>query len=210
MSSCRSARRDLNRAGNCSRRRAGIAGIRPQGCRSGRRAGVLWITGGAAARISEEQPMPKIHPFLWFDTEAEEAMNFYVSLFPGSKAGKVSRYGGPGESGKVMTATFELDGQKITALNGGPHFKFNEAVSFVIDCQDQGEADYYWEKLLEGGQPSQCGWLKDRFGLSWQVVPVQLHDYIGGPDPEGAQRAMAAMLQMTRLDIGALKAAYEG
>jgi predicted 3-demethylubiquinone-9 3-methyltransferase (glyoxalase superfamily) len=207
MASCRSARRGLDRGG--------IFGVAAQESPEFARKVSEPPPRGrpmdrATARIPEEQPMPKIHPFLWFDTEAEEAMNFYISLFPNSKAGKVSRHGGPGESGKVMTATFELDGQKITALNGGPHFKFNEAVSFVIDCQDQGEVDYYWEKLLAGGQSSQCGWLKDRFGLSWQVVPVQLHDYIGGPDPEGAQRAMAAMLQMTRLDIGALKAAYEG
>lgn len=156
--------------------------------------------------------MPRIHPFLWFDTQAEEAMNFYVSVFPNSKVGEVSRFGEarPGHDVPVMTASFELDGQRITALNGGPHFKFTEAVSFVIDCQDQAEVDYYWERLLEGGQASQCGWLKDRFGLSWQVVPVQLHDYIGGPDPAGAKKAMDAMLQMAKLDIAELKAAYDG
>ncbi len=156
--------------------------------------------------------MPRIHPFLWFDTQAEEAMNFYVSVFPNSKVGKVARYGevGPGEAGKVMTATFELDGQTVVALNGGPHFKLNEAFSFVVDCQDQAQVDHYWETLSEGGETSQCGWLKDKFGLSWQIVPVQLPDYVGGPDPQGAKRAMAAMLQMTKLDIARLKAAYEG
>jgi predicted 3-demethylubiquinone-9 3-methyltransferase (glyoxalase superfamily) len=156
--------------------------------------------------------MPKIHPFLWFDTEAEEAMNFYVSVFPNSKVGAVSRFGEaqPGHDVRVMTASFEIDGQKITALNGGPHFKFTEAVSFFIDCQDQAEVDYYWRRLSEGGTISRCGWLKDRFGLSWQVVPAQLHDYIAGPDRVRAKRAMDAMLQMTRLDIAQLKAAYEG
>jgi predicted 3-demethylubiquinone-9 3-methyltransferase (glyoxalase superfamily) len=150
--------------------------------------------------------MPKIHPFLWFDKEAEEAMNFYVSLFPNSKALSVQR--GPG--GSVMTADFELDGQRISALNGGPVFNFSEAVSFVIDCKDQAEVDYYWDKLLEGGQPSQCGWLKDRFGLSWQVVPAALFETIGGPDPEGRKRAMAAMMQMSKLDVATLERAYRG
>lgn len=156
--------------------------------------------------------MPKIHPFLWFDTEAEAAMNFYVSVFPNSKVGEVSRMGegGPGESARVMTASFEIDGQRITALNGGPHFKFTEAVSFFIDCRDQAEVDYYWETLSEGGETSRCGWLKDRFGLSWQVVPAQLYDYIGGPDRRRAKQAMDAMLQMAKLDVAQLKAAYDG
>ncbi|HEY2752897.1 VOC family protein [Phenylobacterium sp.] len=156
--------------------------------------------------------MPKIHPFLWFDTEAEEAMNFYVSIFPNSKVLTTQRYGpaGPGPEGSVMTADFELDGQRITALNGGPHFKLSESFSFVIDCKDQAEIDYYWDKLLQGGEPSRCGWLKDRFGLSWQVVPQQLGATIGGPDREGRNRAMAAMMQMTKFDIAKLEAAYEG
>ena len=156
--------------------------------------------------------MPKIHPFLWFDKEAEEAMSFYVSIFPNSKVLSVQRYGpgGPGPEGSVMTADFELDGQRITALNGGPMFKFSEAFSFVIDCADQREVDHFWDKLLEGGEPSQCGWLKDRFGFSWQVVPKQLFETIGGPDAAGRQRAMAAMMQMTKLDVAKLQAAYAG
>ena len=156
--------------------------------------------------------MPKIHPFLWFDKDAEEAMNFYVSLFPNSKVLSVQRYGpgGPGPDGSVMTADFELDGQRITALNGGPRFNFSEAFSFVIDCKDQAEVDYYWDKLVAGGAASQCGWLKDRFGFSWQVVPAALFETIGGPDPEGRKRAMAAMMQMRKLDVGKLVAAYEG
>jgi predicted 3-demethylubiquinone-9 3-methyltransferase (glyoxalase superfamily) len=156
--------------------------------------------------------MPKIHPFLWFDTQAEEAMNLYVSLFPNSKVLNVVRYGpvGPGPEGSVMTADFELDGFRVTALNGGPNFKFSEAVSFVVDCKDQAEVDHYWDALLEGGQPSQCGWLKDRFGFSWQIVPAALFETIGGPDPEGRKRAMAAMMQMVKLDVAKLKAAYAG
>ena len=156
--------------------------------------------------------MPKIHPFLWFDTQAEEAMNFYVSLFPNSKILSCERYppGAPGPEGSVMTADFELDGQRVTALNGGPHFKFSEAVSFVIDCKDQAEVDYYWDALAQGGETSQCGWLKDKFGFSWQVVPQALFETIGGPDPEGRKRAFAAMMQMTKLDVAKLKAAYAG
>ena len=156
--------------------------------------------------------MPKIHPFLWFDDRAEEAMNFYVSIFPNSKVLNVTRYGpgSPGAEGSVMTADFELDGQRVTALNGGPNFSFSEAVSFVIDCEDQAEVDHYWDRLVEGGAPSQCGWLKDRFGFSWQVVPRQIFETLGGPDPEGRKRAMAAMLRMRKLDVGELQAAYEG
>ncbi|MFL5296727.1 MAG: VOC family protein [Phenylobacterium sp.] len=156
--------------------------------------------------------MPKIHPFLWFDTEAEEAANFYVSIFPNSKVLSAQRYGpaGPGPEGSVMTIEFELDGVRITALNGGPMFKFSEAFSFVIDCDGQAEVDHYWDKLLEGGQPSQCGWLKDRFGFSWQVVPKQLFQTIGGPDAEGRKRAMEAMMQMGKLDVAKLEAAYRG
>lgn len=156
--------------------------------------------------------MPKIHPFLWFDTQAEEAANFYVSIFPNSKILSVQRYGpgSPGLEGSVMTADFELDGQRVTALNGGPIFQFSEAVSFVIDCDGQAEVDHYWDRLLVDGAPSQCGWLKDRFGFSWQVVPKQLFETIGGPDPEGRKRAMAAMMQMTKLDVAKLQAAYAG
>ena len=156
--------------------------------------------------------MPKIHPFLWFDTQAEDAMNLYVSLFPNSKVLNCQRYppGAPGPEGSVMTAEFELDGQRVTALNGGPMYKFSEAVSFVIDCKDQAEVDYYWEALSEGGETSQCGWLKDRFGLSWQIVPQALFETIGGPDPAGRKRAFAAMMQMTKLDVAKLKAAYAG
>jgi predicted 3-demethylubiquinone-9 3-methyltransferase (glyoxalase superfamily) len=156
--------------------------------------------------------MPKIHPFLWFDKDAEEAMNFYVSVFPNSKVLSVQRYGptGPGPEGSVMTADFELDGQRITALNGGPVFNFSEAFSFVIDCKDQAEVDYYWDKLLEGGKPSQCGWLKDRFGFSWQVVPKALFETIGGPDAAGRNRAMEAMMKMSKLDVATLERAYRG
>jgi predicted 3-demethylubiquinone-9 3-methyltransferase (glyoxalase superfamily) len=156
--------------------------------------------------------MQKIHPFLWFDTQAEEAMNFYVSIFKNSKIGKVARYGdeGPGPKGSVMTAAFELEGQQFTALNGGPHFKFNEAISFVVDCKSQGEVDALWEKLSAGGEPGQCGWLKDKFGLSWQIVPSVLVELLSDPDPEKSQRVMAAMLKMNKIDIAKLKQAYAG
>ncbi len=157
--------------------------------------------------------MPKIHPFLWFDHEAEDAMNLYVSVFPNCRVTSVQRYkaGMPGPAGSVMTADFELNGVRFTALNGGPMFKFSEAVSFVIDCEDQAEVDHYWQALgVEGGQPGQCGWLKDRFGVSWQVIPKALFETIGGPDRAGAQRATEAMMHMTRLDVAQLKAAYAG
>ena len=155
----------------------------------------------------------KITPFLWFDNQAEEAMNFYTSVFKNSKIGEVARYGeaGPGPAGSVMTATFELDGQHFIALNAGPHFKFTEAISFVIDCQNQEEVDYYWNKLTaDGGQESQCGWLKDKFGLSWQVVPSMLSKLFSTPDKEKANRAMKAMMQMKKLDIATLQKAYDG
>jgi len=156
--------------------------------------------------------MPKIHPFLWFDTQAEEAANFYVSIFPNSRVLNLMRYGpgGPGPEGSVMTVDFELDGQRVSAINGGPVFHFSEAVSFVIDCDGQAEVDRYWNALLEHGAPSQCGWLKDRFGFSWQVVPRQLFETVGGPDAEGRKRAMAAMMQMNKLDVAKLEAAYAG
>ena len=156
--------------------------------------------------------MPKIHPFLWFDSQAEDAMTFYVDLFPNSKVLTVQRYGpgGPGPEGSVMTMDVELDGQRVTGLNGGPHYQLSPAFSFVIDCADQKEVDYYWDRLIEGGQPSQCGWLTDRFGFSWQVVPKQLFETIGGPDAAGRQRAMQAMMGMVKLDVAELERAYRG
>jgi predicted 3-demethylubiquinone-9 3-methyltransferase (glyoxalase superfamily) len=156
--------------------------------------------------------MPKITPCLWFDDQAEAAARFYVSLFKNSSIGRIARYGGagPGPKGSVVTIAFELDGQAFIGLNGGPHFKFTEAVSFSIDCADQAEVDFYWDRLSEGGQTSQCGWLKDRFGLSWQVVPATLADMIGDPDPEKARRATEAMLKMTKLDIAKLQQAIAG
>jgi len=157
-------------------------------------------------------PKQKIVPNLWFDTEAEEAANFYVSVFEDARVLEVSHYGeaGPGEAGSVMTVEWELEGQRFIGINGGPRFKFDEAVSFQIECEDQDEVDYYWEKLIEGGgKPSQCGWLTDKFGLSWQVVPAGFEELVTDPDPERAQRAMEAMLKMGKLDLAALKAAVD-
>ncbi len=157
--------------------------------------------------------MPAITPNLWFDTESEEAANFYVSIFPNSSIDKVSHYGeaGPREAGLVLTVDFTLDGQRFTAINGGPDFTFDEAVSFLIPCQDQDEVDHYWTRLLaDGGQESMCGWLKDRYGLSWQVVPTILDEMMSDPDREKAERAMKAMLGMVKLDIAALQRAYDG
>ena len=157
--------------------------------------------------------MQTITPFLWFDTQAEEAMNFYVSIFKNSKVLSCSRYGdaGPGLKGSVMVAKFELDGQVFMALNGGPHFKFTEAISLLVNCETQLEIDELWEKLLaDGGQPSQCGWLKDKFGLSWQVTPPILGELMQDKDPEKSKRVMEAMLKMTKIDIAALKRAYAG
>ena len=157
--------------------------------------------------------MPKITPWLWFDTEAEDAANFYTSVFKNSRITNVARYGeaGPRPAGTVMTVAFELDGQEFAALNGGPEYTFNEAVSFLIDCADQAEVDYYWARLTEGGgQPGPCGWLKDRYGLSWQVVPTELERLLNDPDQGRAQRAMAAMLKMGKLDVAALRAAADG
>jgi predicted 3-demethylubiquinone-9 3-methyltransferase (glyoxalase superfamily) len=145
----------------------------------------------------------KILPFLWFDTQAEEAAKFYISVFKNSSIGKIGR--GPNNS--VMTISFNLDGQEFVGLNGGPMFKFTEAVSFVVNCADQGEIDFFWEKLSEGGEKSRCGWLKDKFGLSWQVVPAQLGQLIGGSDAAKAQRAMAALMKMDKLDIKILEEA---
>jgi predicted 3-demethylubiquinone-9 3-methyltransferase (glyoxalase superfamily) len=154
----------------------------------------------------------QITPFLWFDGNAEEAARFYVSVFKNSKIVTTARYGdaGPGPKGSVMTVVFSLDGQEFIGLNGGPHFKFTEAVSFSIDCKTQEEVDYYWDRLSAGGEPSQCGWLKDRFGLSWQVNPGVLGEMLGDPDPAKAKRVMEAMLKMKKIDIAALQRAYAG
>ena len=157
--------------------------------------------------------MPKITPFLWFDHQAEEAATLYTSLFPNSKVTDVQRNlaGGPGPEGAVLVVQFELDGKQFTALNGGPqHFTFNESVSFVVDCKDQAEVDHYWDSLIaDGGEPSQCGWLKDRYGLSWQIVPTVLNELLADPDGQRSSRAMQAMLKMSKLDIAELKAAAD-
>ena len=155
--------------------------------------------------------MPRITPFLWFDTQAEEAAKFYVSIFKNSKVLAITRYGegGPGPKGSVMTVRFELDGQEFIALNGGPHFKFTEAVSFSVDCKTQAEVDEFWEKLSAGGEEGPCGWLKDKYGLSWQVNPTILGEMLGDPDPQKAKRVMQAMLQMKKIDIQGLRRAFE-
>ena len=157
--------------------------------------------------------MQKISPFLWFDSNAEEAVNFYVSIFKDSKIKDVSRYGdaGPGPKGQVMVMSFEIEGQEFVALNGGPRFKFTEAVSFVVHCNGQKEVDHYWDKLLEGGGQTQaCGWLKDRYGLSWQIVPVEFFELMKDKDPAVRNRIMQAMMGMVKFDIEGLKRAYEG
>lgn len=149
---------------------------------------------------------------LWFDGQAEEAANHYISIFEDSKLGKIAHYGdaGPGPAGSVLTVEFELNGQKFVGLNGGPEFTFNEAISFQVSCDDQEEVDYYWSKLSEGGEEGPCGWLKDKYGVSWQIVPAVLPDLIGDSDPEKANRAMEAMLSMGKLDIAALERAHAG
>ena len=154
----------------------------------------------------------KIIPNLWFDTQAEEGANFYVSVFKNSSIVAVNRYpeGAPGPAGTVMTVEFELDGQRFVGINGGPQFTFDEAVSFQINCGDQAEVDYFWERLTDGGEESQCGWLKDKFGLSWQVVPEGMDEVFADSDPQRAQRAMQAMLGMRKLDVDALRAAADG
>jgi predicted 3-demethylubiquinone-9 3-methyltransferase (glyoxalase superfamily) len=156
--------------------------------------------------------MKGINPFLWFDDQAEEAANLYTSIFPNSKIVAVSRYGeaGPGEAGTVMTVAFELDGRRFNALNGGPQYRFTEAVSFVVNCETQEEVDEYWERLGEGGEHGPCGWLKDRYGLSWQIVPTALPELLTSGDAESQQRVMAAMLQMRKLEIETLRRAAEG
>jgi predicted 3-demethylubiquinone-9 3-methyltransferase (glyoxalase superfamily) len=156
--------------------------------------------------------MKKITPWLWFDTEAEEAATFYTSVFKNSKILSVDRFGEGGyvEAGSVMTVAFELDGQEFVGLNGRPAFTFNESVSFMVSCDSQDEVDDYWDRLTEGGEESQCGWLKDRFGVSWQVVPTGMAELFADPDKERARRAMEAMLKMRKLDLAALQAAADG
>jgi predicted 3-demethylubiquinone-9 3-methyltransferase (glyoxalase superfamily) len=163
--------------------------------------------------------MQKINPFLWFDDQAEKAVKFYTSIFKDSKIGRILRYGeevakvsASGQpAGSVLTIEFEIEGQKFVALNGGPQFQFNESVSFVVNCEAQKEVDYYWEKLIaDGGQESACGWLKDKFGVSWQITPTVLIDMLHDKDAEKAERVMHAMLQMKKIDIAELKAAYDG
>ena len=154
----------------------------------------------------------KITPFLWFDHQAEEAANFYVSLFKNSKIVRVTRYGeaGPGPVGSAMIVEFQLEGLAFIALNGGPHFKFTEAISLSVDCDSQAEVDDLWDRLSEGGSPSQCAWLKDKYGLSWQIVPNILTKLLGDPDASKSKRVMQAMLQMTKIDIQKLQQAYDG
>ena len=154
----------------------------------------------------------KITPFLWFDKEAEEAANHYISIFKNGRILDVSRYGeaGPGPAGSVMVIKFELAGQHFIALNGGPHFKFTEAISMTVDCQSQEEVDELWTKLSEGGAPSQCGWLKDKYGLSWQIVPSRLPELMQSSDRAAASRVMAAMMKMTKIDIAELEKAAKG
>ena len=156
--------------------------------------------------------MQKITPFLWFDTQAEDAMKFYTSIFKNSKIGRVTRYGdaGPGPKGTAMSATFELEGQEFMALNGGPQFKFSPAISFFVNCKTQEEVDELWEKLSAGGKTERCGWLTDKFGLSWQVIPTILGELLRDKDPAKSQRVMKAMLQMDKIDIAALKRASAG
>ncbi len=156
--------------------------------------------------------MQKITPCLWFDTQGEEAANFYTTVFENSRILDVARYGaaGPGPEGTVMTVSFELDGQKFVALNGGPHFTFNEAISFQVSCETQDEVDYFWSKLSEDGEEGPCGWLKDKYGVSWQVVPTVLPEMVGDPTSAASERTMLAMMQMKKLDIAALQRAYAG
>jgi predicted 3-demethylubiquinone-9 3-methyltransferase (glyoxalase superfamily) len=171
-------------------------------------------TGRAAMTVS----IQKITPCLWFDDQAEEAARFYISVFTNSRIVRMSRYGKEGfeihgrPEGSVMVVEFQIEGQTFTALNGGPLFRFNEAVSFQVSCETQEEIDYYWEKLTEDGdrEAQQCGWLKDRYGVSWQVVPTVLGDLVADPDSEKSQRAMRAMLRMKKIDIAALRRAYDG
>ncbi len=155
--------------------------------------------------------MQKIIPFLWFDNQAEEAANFYTSIFKNSKVLNIARYGeaGPRPAGTVMTVTFQLDGQEFTALNGGPEFKFTEAISLFVNCETQEEVDRLWESLSASGEKGQCGWLKDKYGVSWQIVPTALGQMLQDPNPQKARNVVQAMLQMTKIDIAALRRAYE-
>jgi predicted 3-demethylubiquinone-9 3-methyltransferase (glyoxalase superfamily) len=155
--------------------------------------------------------MSKITPYLWFDDQAEEAMHFYTSIFKNSKVGDISYYGdsGPGTNGKVMAVTFQLEGQDFMALNGGPLFHFTEAISLFVSCETQAEVDELWDKLSAGGEISQCGWLKDKYGLSWQIIPTALGRMLADPNPRKAQNVMKAMLQMQKIDVAQLKMAYE-
>jgi predicted 3-demethylubiquinone-9 3-methyltransferase (glyoxalase superfamily) len=169
-------------------------------------------TGGSVNSTSEVgSQMQKIVPFLWFDGKAEEAMNFYVSIFKNSKIGEVTRYGkaGPGQEGTVISATFQLEGQEFYALNGGPQFTFTPAISLFVNCETQQEVDELWKKLSEGGEIQQCGWLRDKYGLSWQIIPTILGKLLRDKDPAKAQRVMQAMLQMRKIDIARLKQAYD-
>jgi predicted 3-demethylubiquinone-9 3-methyltransferase (glyoxalase superfamily) len=174
------------------------------------------MSSGAAGRPTPEpdrkDAMTTISPCLWFDTEAEDAARFYTTVFPGSRIVDVQHYGaaGPREEGTVMIVSFELDGQRFLALNGGPEFTFSEAISFEIECDDQAEVDRYWAALGDGGEDGPCGWLKDRFGVSWQVVPRRLNELVADPDREKAQRVVAAMLQMRKLDVAELERAAAG
>ena len=156
--------------------------------------------------------MQKIVTFLWFDNKAEQAANFYVSLFKNSKIGAVRRYGdaGPGPKGTVMTVSFQLDGQEFYALNGGPHFQFTPAISLFVNCDTQEEVDELWDKLSEGGRKDRCGWVTDKYGLTWQIIPTALGRLMGDPDPQKAARVMKAMLQMSKIDILQLQRAYDG
>lgn len=156
--------------------------------------------------------MQKITPYLWFEDQAEEAARFYTSIFKNSKIDEISRYGegGPAPAGSVMLVSFELDGQQFIALNGGPQFQFTEAISFVINCESQEEVDYMWARLTEGGEESMCGWLKDRYGVSWQVVPTALPELLNAPDPEAQQRVMEVFLKMKKIDLPTLRLAYKG
>jgi predicted 3-demethylubiquinone-9 3-methyltransferase (glyoxalase superfamily) len=162
--------------------------------------------------VGAERAMQKITPFLWFDNQAEEAVNFYLSIFKNSRVGRISRYGdaGPGPKGSVMVANFQLNGQEFMALNGGPQYKFTEAISFLVNCETQEEVDELWEKLAAGGKEIQCGWLKDKYGLCWQIVPTILLQMLSDKDPQKSQRVMKAMMQMIKIDIKGLQKAYDG
>ncbi len=166
----------------------------------------------SSPQASQNQLAQKITPFLWFDTQAEEAANFYVSIFKNSKIKTISRYGdaGPGPKGSVMVVSFQLEGQDFSALNGGPVFRFTPAISFLVSCETQVEVNHFWEKLSAGGRKDRCGWLQDKFGLSWQIIPTALSRLMSGPDPAKSGRVMQAMLQMDKIDIAKLQQAYEG